>query len=187
MKNIILFFCLVHISSCTPKYLAHFQNVNHSYNINYGVTSPGSARIINVHEITPELPPEALSVSTENKPIEVRNKSIRVTHDINRNNNGETIALNNMTGKKIRASVKPGKEPIETNPKKNAFAISGFVLGILSLVPLWGIFATIPAIVLSLIGLKSEKRKLAKIGLLLGGIGLIINMVLLFQFFAGWG
>jgi len=67
-----------------------------------------------------------------------------------------------------------------TNDKKG-LAITGFVLGIVSmcawLIPLCGVPVTIVGLILSILGIKSSKRTLAIIGLVLAAIGLILTII----------
>jgi hypothetical protein len=77
------------------------------------------------------------------------------------------------------------KNPTD-NPKRNSLAVVGFVLSMLSFVPMFGIIAAVPAIVLSVLGLRSEKRKLAKAGLLLGILGLALGIGWWILYFSSW-
>ncbi len=76
---------------------------------------------------------------------------------------------------------------IKGDPKKNSLAIFGFVLGILSLFPFYGLLLSIPAILLSLSGIKSEKRTLAIAGIVLGVLGVMLGLAwVIYILYLGW-
>jgi len=60
--------------------------------------------------------------------------------------------------------------------EKKSFAIWGFVLGIASLIPYLEWLA-IPGIILSIKGIRSEKRKLAIAGLVIGIVSLLLLLL----------
>lgn len=80
--------------------------------------------------------------------------------------------------------MKRGKEERkERHRNPEAFGISGFTLGIMSLVmlllsPLFGVLTSLVGGVLSYIQLKKVKTKTAKVGLILNIIGLVLNIAL---------
>ena len=73
-----------------------------------------------------------------------------------------------------KASVKPGE------PSKNWAGITGFIMGILSVVaaPWCSIFA-LPGLIISIVGRKSQQRGLAIAGIITSVIGLLIITLLL--------
>jgi hypothetical protein len=83
-----------------------------------------------------------------------------------------------------------GEDPIG-DPKKNNAATIGFAFSLVSMTIVFGfiiapIFA-IPAIILCRIGLKSEKKKLAKTGLILSIIALALGLIFLIYLAASGG
>lgn len=68
----------------------------------------------------------------------------------------------------------------EVGAEHNGKATAGLVLGILSIVlsfiPILGIILGIVGIVLGVMGRKSEKKKLATIGIVLSVIGILISL-----------
>jgi hypothetical protein len=76
-------------------------------------------------------------------------------------------------------------EPVVEQPqqddKKKKFAIAGFVLGLVGLVawlvPILGLADGIVGIIMSVKGLKSEKRTFALIGLILSIVGIVASIV----------
>lgn len=62
-----------------------------------------------------------------------------------------------------------------TNPRNNGFAIAGFVCSIVGMLVLWPL--VIPGVILSAIGLNSERRGLAIAGLIIGIVGIILVML----------
>lgn len=98
------------------------------------------------------------------------------------------IKYANGTSESVTFSEKvSASSVIKADPKKNSLAIFGFVFGILSLFPFYGILLSIPAIILSLTGINSERRTLAIAGLVLGVLGAILGMYwLLYILYLGW-
>jgi hypothetical protein len=186
MKNIILLFFVIGIVSCAPKYTASFQNYNRTdRNDNYVISLPDEEVTLGISPASTEIPTEDLMVSTENRPAAFKD-TIMATPVVNEQVNLEAPTQKKLSKKKMKIADQAG-EPGEGNPKKNALAIIGFLLGIFSLYPLYGIAFSLPAIIISGIGIKSKKTKLAKAGLILGIIGLIAGVVWWILYFSAWG
>lgn len=64
--------------------------------------------------------------------------------------------------------------------KHNGKAIAGFVLGIIglpaALIPLFGLPVNVVGLIMALLGLKSENKGKAKIGVVLSSIGLLLTI-----------
>jgi len=71
--------------------------------------------------------------------------------------------------------------PSSGNPSKDGLAIGSLVCGIVSLCLSWlpccGGLLPIAAVVLGILGLKATKRTLAIIGIVLGGLVIVVNIV----------
>ncbi len=97
------------------------------------------------------------------------------------------IKYANGTNESVNFSEKQDPAVSKGNPKKNAFAVMGIIFGLFSLFPFIGILSSPLAIVFSILGLKSEKRKLAKRGLIYGCIGLVLGVLwYILLFTTGW-
>lgn len=185
MKNRIIIVLPFVIYSCSPKYTASFQDKDHSYN---------DKQLIVSNEIN-ETPKESNSISTvrefiattESSPSEFNREKKDFSIEIRKHTMLPNTRINERKKSGIKMVIKAQVQaPKEGNPKKNGSAIAGFVLGILSLIPLFGMLAVIPAIVFSIIGLNSEKRKLAIAGLIMGSVGILIA-ILGFIAWSNWG
>ncbi|MHC2066744.1 DUF4190 domain-containing protein [Bremerella sp. T1] len=84
-----------------------------------------------------------------------------------------------------------GVKPLDTSgdatggliPYKNPYALAAYYLGIIGLFPVIGIFASIPAFVLGILGLRNRAKNPAIkgsvhawIGIILGGLATLMNL-----------
>ena len=97
--------------------------------------------------------------------------------------NSET-ALSKVTREDRRSLSKAVKEykalkkstgAVKGDKSKNGFAIAGFVSSLVGLIVLWPL--CIVGLILSAIGLKSEKRGLAIAGLVIGIVGVVLVLL----------
>jgi hypothetical protein len=165
---------LLCIFSCSPKYTASFQDHNHSDLRNLATTYTQHNDVSK--EAAGSVPPvPEFDASTESVPTTFKSESAIFSHEETKLSSLPSAEFKRHKSYEIKTAIKHQMDsPMEGNPKKNGFATAGLVFGVLSLIPLYGMLAIIPAIIFSIIGLKSEKRKSARIGLILAGIGIAI-------------
>ena len=104
---------------------------------------------------------------------------------VNQSSRSSTTAIDvycTSCGKTIKreASVCPfcGVKQFLSSKKEGKFATASLVLGIIGIVPIWGLVTSILAIIFGIIGLKSEKKNRARAGLILGIIFIFVSIVL---------
>jgi len=177
MKNFAFAVLLFFIYSCSPKYTASFQDNTHSYNSKQSMASTNT-NDMPAEEANAMFPEHEIIASTESRPAEF-NQELSIFSVADEKHSIPAITeINRQKKSYIKTVMKqPMESPKEGNPKKNGHAIAGFVSGILSLIPLYGMLAVIPAIIFSVIGLKSEKRKFAKAGLIMGSLGIVLAIL----------
>ena len=167
MKIIILSAILfVSVSCSTPKYSYYFDH--------YSVTGAGSSRQDttlaerNKNKILVEDAPWNITTAQQEAAV-ASSESAIVYHNAHAAVKNPTLPAKEKTNKKrvgigsivkeLRSIKKSSTDPVkEGDPKKNAFAIIGFILGFTPLFLL--------GIVFCIIGLKSQHRGLAKAGLI---------------------
>ena len=168
MKIIILSAILfVSVSCSTPKYSYYFDH--------YSVTGAGSSRQDTTltekdkGKIFVEDASWGITVAQQEAAVASTSESAVVYHNAHAAVKSPTPTVKEKTNKKragigkiikeLRSIKKSSTDPVkESDPKKNAFAIIGFILGFTPLFLLGIIFC--------IIGLKSQHRGLAKAGLI---------------------
>ena len=174
MKKLVYLTIGISIISCAPKYTASFQDY-HVYN-NSSTTLPGTLSEVNAVAAISNLPITELHASTNSTPQEFtgemlsqKSKEVSRAEVNSRKKQARSTSIHSI--KKITQN-----EPVKVgNPHKNWAAILGIVCSTLGLfVPM----LFLPGIIFSAIGLKSEKKKLAMVGLIIGIAAFIVQLIL---------
>jgi PBP1b-binding outer membrane lipoprotein LpoB len=181
---------IVLFGSCAPKYTASFQNYHRTSPQSFSSinNNNGSLSNQNTHESNLESKENPiLLASLNNTPVNIIGKPALVVIDSNsitKSNNDSQ--LDKQASKKefksnklsIKAAIKEYKSQSKTSEgekKKDGFAIAGFISSVVGLFVLWPL--CIVGVILSAIGMKSEKRGLAIAGLIIGIIGVAIVLI----------
>jgi hypothetical protein len=175
MKNLSYLIITLSIVSCSPKYTASFQD----YNVYSGNTIlPNPPNEVTSTNTISDLPTTELMASSENTPTEFKTETRMPSKKSNELSKSELKSLKKQTKSIVNPSIKKmiqGDPAKVGNPRKNWAAVLGIICSILGIVvPI----IVIPGIIFSAIGLKSEKRKLAMAGLIIGIIVFIVQLIL---------
>jgi thiol:disulfide interchange protein len=160
MKQLTYSVLLLFFVSCSPKYTASFQSDNHPFrnNITNNDTQPIQ---VGITEEGYQVPVDKFIASIESEPSEFKRESTKYSTNEQKQSNVTSSEFKKENKRSIKATFKQNfKSTQEGNPKKNTHAILGFVFGLLSLIPIYGMLAIIPGIILSIIGLKVKRNLL---------------------------
>ncbi len=186
MKEILLVAVLyMAIASCSPpKYTYYFDRyytkvpksykdkdaVSKSASITYEPNTANSS--IPIHD-------QSLLASAS---IEVQVTSNKTTIEVEKDPKTSLLEMRKTDRRTLLKSVRESKKKIEPselgNKSKNWAATTGFILSLVY-------FLCIPAIIFSAIGLKSEKKKLAIAGLIIGFVWIALILIFYLMFALG--
>ncbi len=181
----ILSACLINLACSTKKYPYYFnsyslKSASSSYDTILNSTTP-SGNVASDYSTCSSVPKQNLSASISKEFHSVKNqKVLNMGTDISLSlspilDNSKVDELDLGKKKTKRDDTKKGDK------RKNGFAIAGFVTSIIGMIMILAIPPPLLMIgvILSAIGLKSEKRGLAKAGMIIGIVGVTLWLLFL--------
>jgi hypothetical protein len=182
MKYIVVLSSLIFLGGCSPKYAGYFHDYHQDYSSSQNISATRAILPAKKTHLDFTFPANTNAMMA---PVIFKEEEKVSTPDLTQIRKNRITpqekTINKSQTKKFKSPAGVAKQRDDQNSKS---AILGFIFSIVGIViaPL-----LIPAIILGAKGLKSEKRGLALVAVIIGSIALFfwVLLVLLFVAFAG--